>query len=96
MAEWVSRARPLGPRLTVRVDLHGVSLFGPGEQRTLIRWEWMTDITAGDGVVVRGSNAEITLPARAFGMEPAALAERLEAARSIVSRPEVIGELASR
>jgi hypothetical protein len=77
----------------VRVDLHGVSIFGPGDRRTLIRWEAITSIEVADGVLVRSQGAELTIPPRAFGLEAAHLAARLEAGKSIVDRPDVIGEL---
>lgn len=80
----------------VRVDLHGVSIFGPGDRRTLIRWEAITSIEAANGVVVRSQGAELTIPPRAFGVDPPQLASRLEAAKSIVDRPDVIGELSER
>lgn len=94
VAEHHLTGRPAGD-LRLRVDLHGVSVFGPGEDRTLIRWEWIRAIEAGlGGVVVRSAEAELTLPLGAFGLAPAELARRLERARSISERPEVIGALA--
>ncbi len=80
----------------MRVDLHGISSFGPGDARTLIRWEWIEEIAADEGVVVRSSRDRLALPAGAFGLAPEALAERLEAARSIVHRTDVIAELNGR
>lgn len=94
VAEHVLRPRPLAPPVRVRVDLHGVSVFGPGSRRTLIRWEWMIEIAVEDSVVVRAANAEIRLPRESFALSPDALAARLEEARSIERRPDVIGELA--
>ena len=97
VAEHVMRSRMFGPRIRFRVDLHGVSSFGPGEERTLIRWEWIETIAVGDeSVVVTSSNEEVTFPSGAFGFAPPDLAERLEAARSITRRPEIIGELQAR
>lgn len=94
VAEHHLTGRPAGD-LRVRVDLHGVSVFGPGEDRTLIRWEWIRGIEAGPGgVVVSSAEAELTLPLGAFGLAPTDLARRLEQARSITTRPEVIGALA--
>ena len=93
VAEHLLRSDPLGPMVRVRVDLHGVSIFGPGDRRTLIRWDAITSIEAGDGVVVRSPTAELTLPPRAFGLDPSHLAARLESAKSIIDRPDVIGEL---
>jgi hypothetical protein len=94
VAEHVMRVRRFGPKLRYRIDLHGVSVFGPGEARTMLRWEWIEDIAGGgDGVVVRSAGEEVRIPAGAFGLGPAALAERLAAARSITNRPQIIGEL---
>ncbi len=93
VAEDQVRSGRLRPRQRVRVDLHGVSVFGPGRQRTLIRWEWMEDISVDRGVVVRSANARLTLPPGAFGLAPEVLAAQLERARSIVERPDVIGAL---
>ncbi len=94
-AEHVVRTRRFGPKLRLRVDLHGVSVFGAGEQRTLIRWEWMEAITPGDGVTIRSASAELKLPAGAFGLSAAALCDRLLAARSLDKRSEVIAQLAA-
>lgn len=81
--------------LRLRVDLHGVSVFGPADEHTAIRWEWIDGIDAGtDAVVVRSADAEVALPRGAFGLAPDALAEQLQRGRSIVDRPDVIGELA--
>lgn len=88
------RRRLFGPSLRLRVDLHGVSVFGPGDQRTLIRWEWIEGIEADEAVEVRSASDALRLPAGAFGLSPAVLAERLQAARSLERRPEVIEELA--
>ena len=94
VAEAVVRARRFGPRLVVRIDLHGVSVFGPGDQRTLVRWEWIEAIeAAGKDVIVRSSGSELLLPGRPFGLRSEELAERLEEARSITRRPDVIGQL---
>lgn len=93
VAEDAVRIRRFGPKLRVRVDLHGVSTFGPGEQHTLIRWEWIEDIAVDVGVRVRSANAEIELPPRAFGLRPDDLAQRLRQACSIERRPRVIAEL---
>ncbi|MDP9452676.1 MAG: hypothetical protein M3P97_04635 [Actinomycetota bacterium] len=80
----------------LRVDLHGVCLYGPGEDRTAVRWEWIEAMDAGDGdaLVVRSSKGSISIPAGTFGLTPHALAERLEQARSITARTDVIAELA--
>ena len=95
VADFVVRRRPFGPKVVVRVDLHGISSFGPGDARTLIRWEWIEGIAVDDGVVVRSAHDRVELPAGAFGFEPDALARRLEEARNITRRPEIIGELAA-
>lgn len=78
----------------LRVDLHGVSVFGPGDDHRAIRWEWIEEITAGQQVVVRSGDGAIAIPAGTFGLTPAALADRLHEARSITRRAEVIAELA--
>ena len=98
VAEHVMRPRRFGPKMLLRVDLHGVSVFGPGDGHTLIRFEWIETITVeqGSGVVVRSASDAITLPPGAFGLEAAVLAERLEEARSIHRRPDVIGQLTAR
>ena len=96
VAEHVMRSRMFGPRIRLRVDLHGVSTFGPGEERTLIRWEWIEAIAVeGESVVVTSARDQVTFPSGAFGFAAPDLAERLEAARSITRRPEIIGELQS-
>lgn len=87
------RSRLLGPRQRLRIDLHGVSVFGPGDRQTLIRWEWIDDISVDRGVVVRSSDDSITLPRGAFGLDPPELAEHLRHARAIEHRPAVIGHL---
>lgn len=80
----------------MRVDLHGVSLFGPGNARRLLRWEWIQEIVAGDGVRVRSATEEISLPAGAFHLSPHDLAQLLEEARSIGPRATVIARLSNR
>ena len=94
VAEHLVRGRPWEGRRKVRVDLHGISLFGPGPRRQLIRWEWVESIAVEGSVVVQSAEHTITLPPGSFGLEPEILAERLLAARSIVDRPEVIEALA--
>jgi hypothetical protein len=96
IAEHVMRSKRFGPKLLYRVDLHGVSIFGPGEERTLIRWEWVETITVEDGwAVVRSARDQVAFPSGAFGFKPDALVQRLEEARSITRRPDIIGELSS-
>ena len=94
-AEHKLRSGLFGPRLRLRVDLHGVSMFGPNDQHKLIRWEWIDTITVDKGVVVRSTSDELRFPRRAFELSPDVLAQRLEEARSINRRPEVIGQLLS-
>ena len=81
-------------RRLFRVDLHGISSYGAGKERTLIRWEWVEAIEVDRGsVVVRSAHERITLPGGCFGMGPDSLARELEHARGIADRPEVIGRL---
>jgi hypothetical protein len=84
-----------GQPLVLRVDLHGVSVSSPGGERTAIRWEWIDDIAFGcDETVVHAASGTITIPAGTFGLVPEVLAARLEEARSIARRTDVIQELA--
>ena len=88
------RGRLFGPKRLLRVDLHGVSAFGAGDERTLIRWEWVEAITVDRGCVeVRGSEDTIVLPSGAFGLAAEDLATELEQARGIRSRSDVIRRL---
>ncbi len=88
------RRRLFGPRRLLRVDLHGVSAFGAGDERSLIRWEWVEGIGVERGsVVVRGAEGAIVLPQGAFGMEAEQLAQELERARAIQNRSDVIRRL---
>lgn len=96
VAEDLVRLRRFGPRAVVRVDLHGVSLLGPGDRRTMIRWEWVEAIEVADGVTVRSASDEVRIPRRAFGMDPASLGRQLEEARSITARGEAIARLNDR
>ena len=90
------RGRLFGPRRLLRVDLHGVSAFGAGDERVLIRWEWVEAVEIERGsVVVRGSDDSIVLPSGAFGLEAEELASELEAARAIHKRSDVIRRLSS-
>jgi hypothetical protein len=94
VAEHVFRGRRFGPKRLLRVDLHGVSSFGAGDERTLVRWEWVEAIEVERGcVTVRSSDGSIVLPEGAFGLAPADLAAELELARNIRTRSDVIGRL---
>ncbi|MGH9176952.1 MAG: hypothetical protein ACRD0N_00150 [Acidimicrobiales bacterium] len=93
VAEHVVRKRPFGRAQRLRVELHGISRLGPGDQREVMRWEWVESITADEGVVVSGNGHQLTIPPGAFGLEPAELAELLQQARHIEARSEVIGRL---
>ena len=88
------RGRLFGPKRLLRVDLHGVSAFGAGDERALIRWEWVEAIDVErDTVVVRGADEAIVLPSGAFGLSVEDLAQELEQARVITNRSDVIGRL---
>jgi hypothetical protein len=94
VAEHVVRGRLFGPKRLLRVDLHGVSAFGAGDERALIRWEWVEAIEVERGsVVVRGGEDTIVLPSGAFGLDAKELAAQLEQARAITSRSDVIRRL---
>lgn len=89
------RTKPLARKQKLRVDLHGTSVFGPGSERKLIRWEWITEIEVDRGVVIRSHDGQIRFPDGAFGLSAAELANLLTTARSIERRGEVIGRLAA-
>lgn len=90
------RGRLFGPKRLLRVDLHGVSAFGAGDDRALIRWEWIESIEIERGsVVVRAAEDSIVLPDGAYGLGVQALAEELEKARGITDRSDVIRRLSS-
>lgn len=94
VAEHVVRGRLFGPSRLLRVDLHGVSEFGAGDERALIRWEWVEAIEVERGsVLVKGAEETITMPSGAFGMDAEELAAELERARAIHNRSDVIGRL---
>ncbi len=93
VAEHVLRSRPFGPKVRLRVDLHGVSMFPPDGRHTLIRWEWIEGIHLDDGVEVRSPTSQVKFPAGAFGVAPEELAGLLEQARSIEGRADVIEQL---
>lgn len=95
MAECLVRAG-LFKKRRLRVDLHGVSVFGPGSDHVLIRWEWVERVESGEGgAVVASASDEVRFPAGAFGCSPGELAQRLERARSITDRSDVIASLGS-
>ncbi len=96
VADFVVRRRPFGPKTVVRVDLHGVSSFGPGDARTLIRWEWIEAIEAADGVSVRSASDEVRIPRGAFGIDGPSLVGLLEMGRSITTRSDAIARLNDR
>lgn len=93
VAEFPLGRGPFSRKRKVRVDLHGVSLFGPGRERTLLRWEWITQMLLDEGLVIRSQNAQIKLPPGSFGLPPEKLLALLEQARSIELRGEIIGRL---
>lgn len=97
VAECVMRTRRLGRRRRFRVDLHGVSVFGPGAEHTLIRWERIESIAVERTglATVTSATAVVAFPKGAFGLSPDALVAQLENARSIERRGQVIAELAS-
>ena len=94
VAEHVIRGRLFGPSRLLRVDLHGVSEFGAGDARSLIRWEWVEAIEVERGsVLVKGAEGSIVMPSGAFGMSAEDLAAELERARAIHNRSDVIARL---
>ncbi|MGH9078416.1 MAG: hypothetical protein ACRDY0_13375 [Acidimicrobiales bacterium] len=94
VAEELVQAGRCGPTVRLRVDLHGVSSFGPGNHHTLIRWEWIQRIVPDThGVIVGGKDNEVVFPAGVFGLAPSELAEQLVRADSIFERADVIAEL---
>ena len=94
VAEHVVRGRLFGPSRLLRVDLHGVSEFGAGDERALIRWEWVETIEVDRGsVLVKGAEESITMPSGAFGLDAEELASELERARAIHNRSDVIARL---
>lgn len=94
VAEHVVRSRLFGPKRLLRVDLHGVSMFGAGDEKSLIRWEWVEAIEVDrSGVVVRSADESILLPDGSFGLVAQDLADELERARSIRVRSDVIRRL---
>ncbi|MEO6120625.1 MAG: hypothetical protein ABIW46_03425 [Acidimicrobiales bacterium] len=95
MAEYSTGGRFRKPKLLVRVDLHGVSTFGPGDQHTLVRWERIEDIVAEhEGVDIVTAAERLHLPSGSFGLSPAALAAQLKRASERDERGHVIDELA--
>jgi len=90
------RPRRFGPKCKFRVDLHGVSVFGPGDQHTLIRWEWVKEIRVEGDLIISSGTADVRFPPGAFGQSPEELFDLLTAARSIEARGGVIGRLCAR
>ena len=96
VAESVVRRRPFGRAQRVRVELHGVSIIGPGDRREVMRWEWVESVAAEDGaVVLAGDGKRLLLPAGAFGLTAEALAGHLRRAGDSDERTEVISVLGS-
>lgn len=96
VAEHVVRRRLFGPKCLLRVDLHGVSMFGAGDEKSLIRWEWVEAIEVDrSGVVVRSADDSILLPDGSFGLAAKDLAGELEQARNIRTRSDVIRRLSA-
>jgi hypothetical protein len=94
VAEHVVRGRLFGPTRLLRVDLHGISEFGAGDERALIRWEWVEAIEVEKGsVLVRAAEESIVMPSGAFGLGAEELASELERARAIHNRSDVIARL---
>lgn len=94
MAETVVRSGVFGRSLRVRVELHGVSIIGPGDERQVMRWEWVDSITPGaGGVVVAGDGKQLVVPTGAFGLSSAVLAGLLRRAGDIDERVAVMDEL---
>ena len=93
VAEYVVRRRPFGRPSRLRVDLHGVSVFGPGDRHQVMRWEWIERISVDGGVVVSGGGNEIRLPPGAFDVSPEVLAQCLREAGDIDVRTDAIGRL---
>jgi hypothetical protein len=93
VAEDLVRPRRFGPKVVLRVDLHGVSQLGPGDRRTMIRWEWIEAIDLDGGVTVRSATDQVRFPSGAFGARSDDLARCLTEARSIDTRTDAIGRL---
>lgn len=94
VAETVVRKRLLGRPVRVRVELHGVSLHGPGDQRQIMRWEWIDSVDAvAGGVLVAGDGKQLLVPAGAFGLATTDLAHLLRQAGDIDERITVMDRL---
>jgi len=94
VAEHVVRRRLFGHRQLLRVDLHGVSMFGAGDEKALIRWEWVEGIEVDhDSVVVRSAAATVTFPPQSFGLAADILAGELRRAGLLQDRADVIHRL---
>lgn len=97
VAEDLVRTGLLRRKQLVRVDLHGVSLFGPSGHHRVVRWEWIESIhPRPEGVLIRCPAGDLAVPAGAFSATPEDLARTLEQARAIERRPEVIAALGRR
>jgi hypothetical protein len=69
-------------------------MFGAGDAKALIRWEWIEGIEVERaGVVIRSADESITLPDGSFGLAARELAAELERGRSIRTRSDVIRHL---
>jgi hypothetical protein len=94
VVEAMIREGRFGPVRRLRIDLHGISTFGPGRHHSLIRWERLCELSAdAHGVTASSPTAQIVLPAGLFGCNPVELSEKLEHARSIFERADVLAEL---
>ena len=94
VVEEMFRTGRFGPRVRLRVDLHGVSTFGPGEHHEVIRWEWIESVAADHrGVTVTSHNGKIVLPPGVFGLESEQLAHLLTEAGSIFKRGDALEEI---
>jgi len=95
VAEHSIGGRFLKAKRLVRVDLHGVSTFGPADEHLLIRWERIEDVVAGpEGVDVVTAKERLHVPSGSFNLSPDELAAQLRRAANPDERGVVIDELA--